>query len=277
VSYKIRKRICSLRQNTVQKTEGASPTRNTTADRAIDILLLFNERQPVLTAIEVAEHLGMSPSTTYRYLSSLRASGLIEEGDTNGEFRLGPTVFQLARIARKGLGLSEIALPVMRELVAQTGESAILTRRSGLHVVCIERVESPHNVRLSYERGQILPLHAGASAKVLLAYLKPSEIDSVLSAEPLPRYTMHTVTDPEVLRSQLKAIRAAGYTVSDEEVDIGVRGVAAPILGQDRQVLAGISVAGPTFRLNDTILPTVIAAVSHAAQVISHRLHDLES
>lgn len=267
-----------MRQNTAQKTEGASSQmRNTTADRAIDVLLLFNERQPVLTAIEVAKHLGLSPSTTYRYLTSLRASGLIEEGETNGEFRLGPTVFQLARIARKGLGLSEIALPVMRELVAQTGESALLTRRSGQHVVCIERVESPHSVRLSYERGQVLPLHAGASAKVILAYLKPSEIDTVLNGEPLPRYTHHTVTDPDILRSQLNAIRAAGYVVSDEEVDLGVRGVAAPILDSGGQVLAGISIAGPTFRLNETVLPTVIAEVSHAAQVISHRLHNVES
>ena len=267
-----------MRQNTTQKTDGASSqTRNTTADRAIDILLLFTERQPVLTAIEVAEHLGMSPSTTYRYLTSLRASGLIEEGETNGEFRLGPTVFQLARIARKGLGLSEIALPVMHELVAQTGETALLTRRSGQHVVCIERVESPHSVRLSYERGHVLPLHAGASAKVILAYLKPSEIDTVLNGEPLPQYTQHTVTDPDVLRTQLNAIRVAGYVVSDEEVDMGVRGVAAPILDSGGQVLAGISIAGPAFRLNDTLLPAIIAEVSHAAQVTSRRLQSVES
>lgn len=266
-----------MRQNAVQKTEGTSPTRNSTADRAIDILLLFNERQPVLTALEIAERLGMSPSTTYRYLSSLRLSGLIEEGETNGEFRLGPTVFQLARTARKGLGLSEIALPVMHELVAQTGESALLTRHSGLQVVCIERVESPHSVRLSYERGQILPLHAGASAKIILAYLKPSEIDSALKAGPLQQYTAHTVTDPDVLRSQLQAIRAAGYAVSDEEVDVGVRGVAAPILDREQRVIAGMSVAGPMFRLHDTLLPTIITAVCQAAQVISQRLQNVES
>jgi len=271
----VRERVRALRQNTSQKSENAPSTRNTTADRALDILLLFNE-QPVLTAIEVAERLNMSPSTTYRYLSSLRSYGLIEEGDTSGEFRLGPAIFQLARTARKGLGLSEIALPVMRELVAQTGESALLTRCSGRHVVCIERVESPHNVRFSYERGHVLPLHAGASAKVLLAYLKPSEIDTALNAEDLPRYTEHTVTDPDLLRAQLKDIRAAGYVVSEGEVDMGVRGVAAPIFGTNEQVIAGISVAGPMFRLHDAALPTVIAAVRSAAQVISQRLRDLD-
>jgi len=270
--------VKSVKQNGSQRSEGSSSqTRNTTADRAIDILLLFTEQQPVLTAIEVAEQSGMSPSTTYRYLSSLRSYGLIEEGDTTGEFRLGPTILQLARIASKGLGLSEIALPVMRELVAQTGESALLTRCSGRHVVCIERVESSHSVRLSYERGHVLPLHADAAAKVLLAYLKPAEIDAALNVEPLPRYNDHTVTDPAILRAQLQNIRAAGYSVTDGEVDVGVRGIAAPILGSNGQPIAGVSVAGPEFRLNDTVLPGVIAAVCRAAQEISQRLHDLES
>jgi Bacterial transcriptional regulator len=109
-----------------------------------------------------------------------------------------------------------------------------------------------------------------------LAYLKPSEIETVLSAEDLPRYTEHTVTDPDLFRAQLKDIRAAGYVVSEGEVDMGVRGVAAPIFGTNEQVIAGISVAGPTFRLHDAALPGVIAAVRSAAQVISQRLRDLD-
>src|SRR4051812_43888338 len=105
-----------MKQNSTHKPESAtSPARNTTADRAIDVLLLFNEQRPILSAEEVAEILGMSRSTTYRYLLSLRSYGLVEEGDINGEFRLGPAVFHLARVARKGLGLSEVALPVMHE------------------------------------------------------------------------------------------------------------------------------------------------------------------
>ena len=122
-----------------------------------------------------------------------------------------------------------------------------------------------------------MPCIAGASAKIILAYLKPSEIDTVLNGEPLPRYTQHTVTDPDILRLQLHAICVAGYVVSDGEVDVGVRGVAAPILDSGGQVLAGISVAGPAFRLNDILLPTVIANVSRAAQVISHRLQNVEN
>ncbi len=266
-----------MKQKNNQKAENTpSYTRNATADHAIDVLMLFNELQPSLTAEKVAELLGMSRSTTYRYLLSLRSYGLLEEGAGTGEFRLGPAVFQLARVARWGLGLSEIALPVMRELVARTGETALLTRCSGEHVVCIEHVASPHNIRLSYERGHVLSLHAGASAKIVLAYLKPAEVEAMLNSTPLLSYTEHTVTDPAVLRAQLQAIRAQGYAVSDGEVDVGVRGVAAPILGANKQIEAGISVAGPAFRLNDMVLPGVLAAVQEAGHVISQRLRDLD-
>ena len=266
-----------MRQRNNQRAENTpSTTRNTTADHAIDVLMLFNVQHPLLTAEEVAERLGMSRSTTYRYLLSLRSYGLLEEGTGPGAFRLGPAVFQLARVARQGLGLSEIALPVMRELAAKTGETALLTRRSGVHVVCIEHVASPQSIRLSYERGMVLPLHAGAAAKIVLAYLKPSEIEAILNAAPLPRYTEHTVTEPAALRAQLQEIRAQGYSVTDGEVDMGVRGIAAPIIGANKQIVAGISIGGPAFRLDDTALPTALAAVQEAGQVISQRLRDLD-
>lgn len=266
-----------MKQELSRTTENtASQGRNATADRAIDVLLLFNEQQSVLTAEDISERLGMPRSTTYRYLQSLRSYGLVEENDSSGGFRLGPAVFRLARAARQGLGLSEVALPIMHELVAQTGETALLTRRANAHVVCIERVESQQRVRLSYERGQVLPLHAGASAKVLLAYLDPEEIEAILRNGPFPRYTARTMTDPDTLRRQLEVIRSRGYAMSEGEVDDGVRGVAAPIFDAHKRVVAGLSVAGPAFRIDDAVLPDVIHAVQEAADRISSRIRELD-
>lgn len=264
-----------MKQELSRTPEGASPGRNATTDRTIDVLLLFNEQQPVLTAEAISERLGMPRSTTYRYLQSLRSYGLVEENDSSGGFRLGLAVLRLARAARQGMDLYAVSLPAMHELVAQTGETALLARRTDAYVVCIERVESQHRVRLSYERGQVLPLHAGASAKVLLAYLASEEIEAILSTGPFPRYTAQTVTDPDVLRTQLEAIRSRGYAMSEGEVDDGVRGVAAPIFDTQKRVVAGLSVAGPAFRLNDAVLPGVIQAVQEAARRISLRLQEL--
>jgi DNA-binding IclR family transcriptional regulator len=250
--------------------------RNSTADRAIDVLLLFDDHGPILSALDVSERLTMPRSTTYRYLQSLRSYGLVEDDPTAGGFRLGPRVLQLARMARKGLALPELALPCMRELAELTGEAVLLTRRSERQVVCVERVESRHRIRLSYERGTVLPPHAGASAKVLLAWLPEGELDELLRSTELTRYTERTVTDPNALRAELAAIHQAGYAVSNGEVDPGVRGIAAPIFGAEGQVVAGLSTVGPAFRLDDAALPAVVDATRRSAEGISERIGDAE-
>ena len=227
------------------------------------------------SAAEIAERLEMPRSTTYRYLQTLRSYGLIEEHGES-KYRLGSRVLQLARVARAGLGLSDVALPVMRRVSERIGEVVLLTRRSGLNVVCVERVDvSAHRVRLSYERGHVLPVHAGASAKVLLAFADPLEIDEVLEGARLVRFTSRTVVDPKRLRKQLAEIRLDGHVVTDGEVDDGVRGVAAPIFDADGKVAAGLSVAGPAYRLADSRISGVIRAVREGADEIGARLKEL--
>ena len=120
-------------------------------------------------------------------------------------------------------------------------------------------------------------MHAGASAKVLLALSTREEIDDVLAHTTLTRYTDRTVGDPSVLRTQLRTIREHGYVVSDGEVDEGVRGVAAPVFNPDGRIAAGLSIAGPLFRLDDAALPAAIRAVRDGAGALSARLGDLDS
>jgi DNA-binding IclR family transcriptional regulator len=262
---------------TIVASDPGQQGRNATAERAIDVLLLFDEEHPSLTAGEIARRLDMPRSTTYRYLQTLRSYNLIED-DAGGGFRLGTRIFQLARIAGQGIGYVEIARPYMADLAALTGEVVLLTRRSGAQVICIERVEGDprHPIRLSYERGHVLPLHAGASAKVLLAFSEPAEIEAVMnSIESLPRYTDRTVLDLTALRRQLDRIRSDGYALTSGEVDSGVRGIAAPILGPDGRVAAGLSVVGPQFRLKDMAQKAAITAVRQSAAAISTRLREI--
>ena len=254
----------------------ATKGRNTTADRTADVLLLFDESRPVISAADVSRLLGMTRSTTYRYLQTLRSYGLVEEDEARGGYRLGLRIHQLARVARQGLGLPEVALPVMREMKRKTGEVVLLTRRWGSTVVCVERVESTHSVGISYQRGQAHGVHAGASAKILLAFAAPAEIDAALASPAFTRYTARTILDPEVLRAELRAIKAQGWVVSDGEVDEGVRGIAAPIFRADGRIAAGLSIAGPSFRLDDAAIPAAVAVVREGAAAITARLRDLD-
>jgi len=260
---------------TESASKPASQGRNTTADRTADVLLLFDDKRPVLSAADVSRLLGMTRSTTYRYLQTLRSYGLVEEDEVRGGFRLGPRVYQLARVARQGLGLPEIALPIMRDMNERTGEAVLLTRRWGGMVVCVESVESKQAIRLSYDRGMAHGAHAGATAKILLAYGDQDDIDRVLAA-PLARYNERTVVDPNVLRVQLKQIREHGYAVSDGEVDEGVRGISAPVFKPDGRITAGLSIVGPTYRLDEAVVSGMVRLVRDAADAVTRKLRELD-
>ncbi len=159
----------------------------------------------------------------------------------------------------------------MHDLCREVGEAVLLTRRSGQMVVCLERVETTRPIRLSYERGHLLPLHAGAPSKVVLAFEEQSDavVDSLGELE---RFTDATITDPDTLRADLAQIREQGYALSNGERDLGVRRVAAPIFGADGKIAAGISVGTLSFEVDDDELPATIAAVRAAAQRVTDRL-----
>ena len=252
-------------------TKSGGQSGNVVAERAVRVLSLFNEERTTITAAEVAEHLSMSRSTTYRYLQSLRQAGLLEENSERASFRLGPRIFELARYARRGLGLAEIATPMMQDCVKETGETVILTRRSGNHVICLEREESSSHLRLSFERGQVLPLHAGASALVLLAWLDSETQDELLADAPLEQFTEDTITDPAAVRTRLKEIRESGYALSIGERDPGVVGIAAPIFGVSGDVIAALSVVMPAHRFDHSRSSVMVDLVRRYAEEISDR------
>ena len=244
--------------------------RNSTADRALDILLLFRDDKLVWAASEVAEHLGVARSTGYRYLQSLAQAGFIEE--TTGGFRLGPRIFDLARLARAGTNLSDVALPVMRTLASSVNETVLLTRRSGRFVVCLDLVEATQTVRLSYERGHVLPINAGAAAEVLLAWAPPGEVTAVLRAAPLERFTPKTLIDPAQLQTRFAQIRKEGIAVSQGELDDQILGLAAPIRNAQGSVVAAVSIAALASRVPRTQIARLKAAVKDAARKISEQL-----
>lgn len=249
--------------------------RNSTADRALDILLLFDDTKLAVSAADVADRLSVARSTAYRYLQSLTRSGFLEESQAQLGFRLGPKVLELARLARKGIGLSDISKPVMRDLSSSVGETVLLTRRTGSWVVCLELEESEHPVRLSYERGHLLPANAGAAAQVLLAWESSDIIETVLESSSLQRFTASTLVDPATIRSRLDQIRMQGFAVSRGELDDSIVGIAAPIRNSAGRVVAAISIAGLDSRVGQDRVPGIVSSVSTAAAAISERLAQL--
>jgi DNA-binding IclR family transcriptional regulator len=138
----------------------------------------------------------------------------------------------------------------MRELANKTGETVLLTEYHDRQIVCIEKIETSHSVRLALNIGAIRSPHAGASSKVLMAYLPDAEVHTIIRERGLPRLCDRTITDPDELQHELKRIRERGYADSYEETDVGAWGIATPIWNWRGEVVAALGVAGPTVRFS---------------------------
>lgn len=244
--------------------------RNSTSDRTLDILGLFTPEHYVIKAAELAEQFDMARSTAYRYLQTLTSTGFLEE--CPGGYRLGLRVIELAHIARRAYGPDEVFKEVLERLAHESGETALLARRSGADVVCLETALPAHqHLRVSYERGAVLTLNAGAAAEVLLAWEPETEVADLLRAAELPRYTPNSLTTVPEMVQRLAEIRSAGLAVTRAELDPHAIGVAAPIW-RNGKVFASVSVAAVDSRISDTVLASLIAQVRQAGEVLSQRV-----
>jgi DNA-binding IclR family transcriptional regulator len=243
--------------------------RNSTSDRTLDILMMFSDDRLTIRASELVERLGVARSTAYRYLQTLTSTGFLEE--TTGGYRLGLRVFELGRIARRAFAPEEIIRPVLERLARETGETALIVRRSGGHAVCMDRAEPPHrHLRLSYERGSSLTFNSGAAAAVLLAWEPPDLIDELLDRAELPAYNARSLTTPAALKKRLAEVREQGIAVSDAEIDLDATGIAAPVWHNGR-VTAALSVVAVGRVAADT-LEGHVSKVRMSAEIVSERM-----
>lgn len=246
------------------------PQSSSTAENVLDVLLLFNDSRPELTAGQISNLIDTPRSTTYRYIRTLRHKGFLERTD-HDTFRPGPRLLQFTALAGTQEDVGALARPIMEELCRQSQETVLLTRISNRHAVCVERVETPQAVRISFERGHIQPLHAGASSKILLAYVPRDQIEDHLLL-PLQAFTENTITDPAALKEELCQIRRRGYCLSESEVDLGATAVAVPILDHNQALVAGLSIAGPTFRMGREVVEQHLNRLRTAATTIQEQL-----
>jgi len=242
--------------------------------RTLQVLRAFAEPPYTLGLAEVMARLGLEKNQAYRSLKTLEAAGFLVATE-DARFTLGPAAAELQRATARAAGASlmEAAAPLMDRLSEETGETVHLFMRVGDRALCVDKRDSTQSVRLVAVLGRSFPLHAGASPKAILAHLSDAEREAVLDAlAALPRYTDKTVLDRERLEAQLRQIREQGYSVSDEDFDSAARGVGAAVFGEDGEVVGGISVGGPSYRVGDEELARFAQLVRAAAAEISRRL-----
>ena len=226
--------------------------------------------QPTMTVLVLSRRLALRKSTAYRFVGGLRNRGFLDDlGD--GRYRLGPRILQLAEAARQQLGIIDLSSMVMTKLAHATGETTLLTTVAGDQALAVRQVAAPQPIRLTFRPGVTRPLHAGASAKVLFAFLDEPHRERLLRTGKFERRTAETVTDPARLRRQLVEIRAQGYAVTTGEYEESLRAVAAPVVEPGGGIW-GLSVVGPVVRMRDERLPELVRAVVAAARGLTVQL-----
>lgn len=239
-----------------------------TVDRLVEVLDSFTRDRTSWSLSELSLHLGLPKSTLHRFLVGLERHGIMRR-DENGRWLLGYRLFIWGSLAVESTGLRQVAAPIMRELAERTGETVLLTEYRNGHVICTEKIETSHSVRLAMHVGDVRAPHAGASSKVLMAYLPPAEMGKIIRERGLPRLCTNTITEPTALEAELARIRELGYAQSYEETDIGAWGIATPIRDWRGEVVAGLGIAGPTVRYSKRQMQTYVQLCREAADRIS--------
>ena len=237
--------------------------------RAIDLLAGFQARA-LLSVEEMAGITKWPKSSVYRFVRILRERGLLSLDPPTKKYRLGPLLYQLVRTA--GPDLCQLAQPALERMTKESGESSFLSVRSGWETLYAASVESPERIRFTAPLGKAMPLYAGASAKVILAFMKEEEQRSYLRSVRLVRLCTATLLDKKRLEQSLLLIRRRGYDFTQEELYRGAWGLAAPILDEDGVAIASLAIRGVKFRLPQKKLPRFISLLREAAGQISEKL-----
>lgn len=223
-------------------------------ERAADVLLHFaTVPETDLGITDIAEALEMPKAAVHRILASLRSRGLVELDRRTRRYSLGAQTLRLGRAYLDKFEVRAAARPLLEELSRVTGETVTLSVPVGERSrVYVDQVVPDREVVMTVRLGQLQPLHAGASSRVLLAFQSPERIASYL-AEPLERLTEATVIDPGTLRQDLTAIRSLGWAQSAGERKEGAAALAAPVLDESGHALAVVSVCGPAERFRTEV------------------------
>ncbi|MDA8309575.1 MAG: IclR family transcriptional regulator [Actinomycetota bacterium] len=238
----------------------------------LQILDLFSDTRPVIGIGEMARALGVHRSTTSRLAATLAAYGYLERTGEPGHYSLAERLFRLGQLATPEADLRVVAAKELGELVERVGETAHAGVLYGREVTSILVIDGWRPLRLHGQVGKRSPAHCSSLGKALLAWLSPSRLAEIYAGGRLDTCTPYSIRTLAALRAELAATKARGYALDDQELEIGLRCVGAPILDDGGAPLASMSVSGPLSRMQGDLLGQLQEEIPAVAARISERL-----
>jgi len=238
----------------------------------LQILDMFERERPEIGIGEMAEQLGLHRSTTSRLAATLATAGYLQPAGEPGRYRLSGRLAALGELAVAEADVRRTALPYLRDLVQELGETGHLAVLEGTEAVTIGVVDGWQTVRMHSWVGKRSPAHCSSMGKALLAGLSPGEFAARYPGRRLEARTDQTITAVGELARHLAAVRRSGHAVDRQELEPHLCCVAGPVFDRTGAVVASISVSGPDSRIDDASIPAIAAAVRRTAGQISARL-----
>ena len=241
-------------------------------DRAFRILDILAETGSGIGLTDIADRLELHKSTAHRLIMVLESNRFVERNPVSGRYHLGSRLMELGLSAVSQLDVYQIAGPHLRTLVSETGETAHLAVLRDGEVVSLVSAESTQTLRTPVTVGSRTPAHCTSLGKAMLAFAPEEQVNDFLNGRTLKSYTRKTITSASRFKAELRAIRKVGYAVDNEEREVGLRCIGAPVCNSAGDVIAAVSIAGPAFRLTEDRIPLLSGAVIRTGARISASL-----
>jgi DNA-binding IclR family transcriptional regulator len=238
---------------------------------AVRLLKMFTEDEAEIGVTSLAKRLGVAKSTVYRLASTLVAEGMLEQNPETERYRLGIALFGLGALVRQRMNLSNEARPYIFDLRDATNETVHLAVLDRAEILYVYDLESTQAIRMSANLGARKPALCTAEGLAILAFQPDPLVDKLLS-EGFRKRTPKTDTDAATLRARLADVRKHGFAREDEQSELGMRSIAAPVRDSTGQVIGAVGMAGPLQRLSDETLTKLAPLVVNTANAISLRL-----
>ena len=242
-------------------------------DRAINILEFIGKQSTGEAGLpELSAAMKLHKTTTHRIAHVLESRGLLRRGLDSNRYRLGLRLYDLGCQALDHVNIRDEARPLMTRVAFDVGETVHLALLDRAEVLYIERIEAQRSLTMGSKLGARNPIYCTALGKAILAYLPENEVDQILAASRMEARTRNTITNVLALNRELERIRDRGYAIDDEEIEDGVRCIAAPILNASNRAVAAVSVSGPSSRITPDRFQLIGKTMLKAAQELSTRI-----
>jgi IclR family pca regulon transcriptional regulator len=246
-------------------------------ERGLMILSAFRSGRPMLGISELGREIGLSRSTTHRYVATLTALGYLDQDGMSKKYRLGPRVLDLGFSAIQSMELRELGAPYLQKLSDETGYTVNMAIADGTDIVYVERCRSARagqrEIDLNLHVGARMPAYCTSMGKVLLAWLPDEERDAILDRSNLQQRGPNTFTTRRALLAELARVRESGFAINNEELAYGLRSIAAPVRTRAGEPVAAINLAAHrSARALDDLIATLGPALLRVSNEISGRI-----